>query len=167
MAHNWHQSGPFSVHLVKEHYCCPNFLAQPIRREEKFGPTSKFAIYEQKCKHSKRTNRQISLALYRARVRAFYLWARAYRSVDAPVPKPVLTGSNKPIDLRLHKVIAYLCIVLQRLLIMSNGTTIICSATTNIDRQLPSFELVNSDVEIVVVIIICMPRGNIIFHPGP
>jgi hypothetical protein len=51
------------VHLVKEHHCCPNFLAQPIRREEKFGPTSKLAIYEHKCKHNIRTNRQISLAL--------------------------------------------------------------------------------------------------------
>jgi hypothetical protein len=29
------------MHFVKGHYCCPNFLAQPIRREEKFGPTSK------------------------------------------------------------------------------------------------------------------------------
>jgi hypothetical protein len=33
------------MHLVKGHHCCPNFLAQPIRREEKFGPTSKLAIY--------------------------------------------------------------------------------------------------------------------------
>jgi hypothetical protein len=52
------------MHLVKGHHCCPNFLAKPIRREEKFGPTSKFAIFEQKYKLSKRTNRQISLALY-------------------------------------------------------------------------------------------------------
>jgi hypothetical protein len=52
------------MHLVKEHHCCPNFLAQPIRREEKFGLPSKLAIYEQKLKLSKRTYRQISLALY-------------------------------------------------------------------------------------------------------
>jgi hypothetical protein len=52
------------MHLVKAHHCCPNFLAQPIRREEKFGQTQKMAIYDQKCKFSKRTNRQISLALY-------------------------------------------------------------------------------------------------------
>jgi hypothetical protein len=38
------------VHLVKGHHCCPNFLAQPIRREEKLGRTSKLAIFEQKCK---------------------------------------------------------------------------------------------------------------------
>jgi hypothetical protein len=44
------------VHLVKGNHCCPNFLAQPIRREEKFGPTSKLAILEQKCKLSKPTN---------------------------------------------------------------------------------------------------------------
>jgi hypothetical protein len=56
------------MHLVKGHHCCPNFLAQPIRREEKFGPTSKLAIYDQKCKLSKQTNRQISLALYVTRV---------------------------------------------------------------------------------------------------
>jgi hypothetical protein len=54
----------FSMHLVKGHHCCPNFPAQPIRREEKFGPTSELAIYEQKCKPGKRTKRQISLALY-------------------------------------------------------------------------------------------------------
>jgi hypothetical protein len=52
------------VHLVKEHHCCPNFLAQPIRREQKFGQTSKLAIYDHKCKQNKRTNRQISLALF-------------------------------------------------------------------------------------------------------
>jgi hypothetical protein len=52
------------MHLVKGHHCCPNFLAQPIRRKEKFGPTSKLAIYDQKCKLSKQTNRQISLALW-------------------------------------------------------------------------------------------------------
>jgi hypothetical protein len=51
------------MHLVKGHHCCLNFLAQPIRREEKFGQTYKMAIYDQKCKLSKRTNRQISLAL--------------------------------------------------------------------------------------------------------
>jgi hypothetical protein len=51
------------MHLVKGHHCWLNFLAQPIRREDKFDPTSKLAIYEQKCKLSKRTNRQISLAL--------------------------------------------------------------------------------------------------------
>jgi hypothetical protein len=51
------------MHLVKGHHCCPNFLAQPIRREEKIGPTIKLAIYEQKCKLSKQTNRQISLVL--------------------------------------------------------------------------------------------------------
>jgi hypothetical protein len=77
MAYNWHQSGPFSVHLVKEHHCCPNFLGQPIRREEKFGPTSKLAIYEHKCKHNKRTNRQISLALYCAKIVSLY--AAVYR----------------------------------------------------------------------------------------
>jgi hypothetical protein len=52
------------MHLVKGHHCCLNFLASPIRREEKFGPKSKLAIFEQKCKLSKRTNRQISLALF-------------------------------------------------------------------------------------------------------
>jgi hypothetical protein len=52
------------MHLVKGHHCCQNFLAKPIRREEKFGPTSKLAIFEQKYKLSKRTNRQISLALW-------------------------------------------------------------------------------------------------------
>jgi hypothetical protein len=52
------------MHLVKGHHCCPNFLAQPIRREKKFGPTSKLAIYDQKCKLSKQTNRHISLALF-------------------------------------------------------------------------------------------------------
>jgi hypothetical protein len=51
------------MHFVEGHLCCPNFLAQPIRKEEKFGPTSKLAIYEQKCKLCTRTNRQISLAL--------------------------------------------------------------------------------------------------------
>jgi hypothetical protein len=51
------------MHLVKGHQCCPNFLAQPIRREEKFGPTSKLAIFEQQCKLNKQINRQISLAL--------------------------------------------------------------------------------------------------------
>jgi hypothetical protein len=50
------------MHLVKGHPCCPNFLAHPIRREEKLGPTSKLAIYEQKYKLRKQTNRQISLA---------------------------------------------------------------------------------------------------------
>jgi hypothetical protein len=28
------------MHFVKGHHCGPNFLAQPIRREEKFGPIS-------------------------------------------------------------------------------------------------------------------------------
>jgi hypothetical protein len=36
----------FQNHLVKGHPRCPNLLAHPIRREEKFGPTSKLAIYE-------------------------------------------------------------------------------------------------------------------------
>jgi hypothetical protein len=40
------------MNLVTGHYCCLNFLAQPIRRENKFVPTSKLAIYEQKCKLS-------------------------------------------------------------------------------------------------------------------
>jgi hypothetical protein len=64
MAYNWHQNDPFSMHPIEGHPCCPNFLAQPIRREGKFGPTSKLAIYKQKCKLSKRTDRKISLALY-------------------------------------------------------------------------------------------------------
>jgi hypothetical protein len=51
------------MHFVEGHLCCPNFLAQQIRKEEKFGPTPKLAIYEQKCKLCTRTNRQISLAL--------------------------------------------------------------------------------------------------------
>jgi hypothetical protein len=51
------------MYLVKGHYCRPNFLAQSISNREKFSLTSKLAIYEQKCKLSKRTNRQISLAL--------------------------------------------------------------------------------------------------------
>jgi hypothetical protein len=41
--------------FVMEHFCQPNFLVQPIRREEKFGPTLKFPIYEQKCELSKQT----------------------------------------------------------------------------------------------------------------
>jgi hypothetical protein len=59
------------MHLVKGFHCCPNFLAQPIRREEKFGPISKLAIFEQKCKLSKRTNRQISLALLQKAILVF------------------------------------------------------------------------------------------------
>jgi hypothetical protein len=51
------------MHFVKRHLCRPNFLAQPIRRTEKFVSTLKLAIYGQKCKLSKRTNREISLAL--------------------------------------------------------------------------------------------------------
>jgi hypothetical protein len=50
------------MHLVKGHYTCPNFLAQPIRREDKFGLTPKLAIYEQKCKLSKRTGKTDRLA---------------------------------------------------------------------------------------------------------
>jgi hypothetical protein len=48
------------MHLLKD--CCPNFLAQPIKKKEKYGYTSKLTIYEQKYKLSKQTNRQISLA---------------------------------------------------------------------------------------------------------
>jgi hypothetical protein len=51
------------MHLVKGHSCCLNILAHPIKRDEKFGPTSKLDIYEQKCKLSKRSNRHISFPL--------------------------------------------------------------------------------------------------------
>jgi hypothetical protein len=63
---HWYQSDLFSMHLINGHNtCCPNFLGHPIRREEKFIQTSKLAIYKQKWKFSKRTNRQISLALWK------------------------------------------------------------------------------------------------------
>jgi hypothetical protein len=38
----------------------PDFLAQPIRREEKFGPSSKLATFEQKYKLSKRTTGRLA-----------------------------------------------------------------------------------------------------------
>jgi hypothetical protein len=64
---DWHQwlaeSDPFWMHLVKGHYWCLNFLAQQIKKEEKFGLTSKLAIYEQQCKLCEQRNRQISHAL--------------------------------------------------------------------------------------------------------
>jgi hypothetical protein len=50
------------MHLVKDNPFCPNVPPHPIRREEKFGQTSKLDIYEPKSKLSKRTNREISLA---------------------------------------------------------------------------------------------------------
>jgi hypothetical protein len=42
----------------------PEFSGSANQKRGQIRPTSKLAIYEQKCKLSKRTNRQISLALY-------------------------------------------------------------------------------------------------------
>jgi hypothetical protein len=80
------------IHLVKGHPFCPNFLAHPITREEKFGQTSKLAIYEQKCKLGKRTNRQIILALWEKVYSLFYL--HSARNVVSLIIKQVV------IDLR-------------------------------------------------------------------
>jgi hypothetical protein len=43
----------------------PEFSGSANQKRGKIWPNLKMAIYDQKCKLSKRTNRQISLALYR------------------------------------------------------------------------------------------------------
>jgi hypothetical protein len=101
------------MHLVKVHPCCPTFLAQPIRRDEKFCLSSKLAIYGQKCKLRKRQTDRLATpyTLWHVSFSVSVLYSLLLRGDKRSSPPPALDNSF-PQLIAARSAVSLTCLIL-------------------------------------------------------